>query len=140
VHFTDAVSYDTNTAFLNPAFVEALFPKENIFLSLGSLNLFTPHIALLPAIAALTRIQTLRCTIDSLTTLFNELLLVSKHGIRRAVLKFSRNWPNSCDFTKVALAFKNIFFINSYGNGEGFSLKVSASQRVWICATQASAD
>jgi hypothetical protein len=84
---------NTNTVFLNPAFVEALFPNENIFLSLGRFRLFYPYPAMLSGIATLARIQTLYSSLadrDSLTTLFNELLLVNKNGIRRA--QFLCDW------------------------------------------------
>jgi hypothetical protein len=88
-----------------------LFLAKNIFLSLGHLHLTIQYNrAMLPGIAALSRIQTLRCILadrDSLTTIFNELLLTSKHGIR----KFSCNcWAATHVFTTVAYPFQNIFF------------------------------
>jgi hypothetical protein len=117
VHFTNAVSYvpasNTNSTFLNPAFVEALFPNENIFLSLGDFQLYTPYAAMLPGIAALTRIQILHMQPNPypdlyinanvvVKTLLNEILLVNKHGIRRAIFRY---FPIELFFLEVACPF-----------------------------------
>jgi hypothetical protein len=112
VHFSYA---STSSYFLNPAFVEALFPNENIFLSLGHFLLLNPFDAVLPGILALTRIHTLSCWPNHLVdvkTLFNELLLTSKHGIYRAHFLchcHSMSAVSIGDFIKVAFPSKNIF-------------------------------
>jgi hypothetical protein len=72
---------------LNPAFVEALFPNEedeDIFFSFSSLGFTHLFHGVLPSIAALTRIRILNCATSyhscNIKTLFNQLLLASKHG------------------------------------------------------------
>jgi hypothetical protein len=83
VHFTDATTCCYPS--LNPALVEALFPKEDIFLSLGDFKIRMLPNFMLPSIASLFRIGVLRCAThrfsDCVKTLFNELLLKSKHGV-----------------------------------------------------------
>jgi hypothetical protein len=94
VHFTSAETGHPFSSFLNPALVEALFPNEDIFLSLGTFTVtrilqrkFPYYVLqnfLLPSIAALTRIYRLRGDLylsDGIKTLFNELFLTNKHGI-----------------------------------------------------------
>jgi hypothetical protein len=82
--------------FLNPDLVRALFPNENIFLSfsLFSIENFLLE-SMMRSIATLIRVNHLRINTLScgIKTLFNELLLVSKHGIgklRFAISVFDR--------------------------------------------------
>jgi hypothetical protein len=78
---------------------------------------------MLPAgIASFTRIQTLHCDpyrlIGGIETLFNELLLISQHGIRRAVFYYYGYRTDFIGvFFKVACPFQNLFYYyNSIGN------------------------
>jgi hypothetical protein len=81
VHITSARLF----CFLNPALVDALFPNEDIFLSIGDYEINDLLDYMLPSIASLNRIGVLRCAPHHLSgglkTLFNELLLKSKHGV-----------------------------------------------------------
>jgi hypothetical protein len=104
VHFTSATI--AGAPFLNPTLVDALFPNEDIFLSLGDVEIHSHLDCMLPGIAALTRIGVLNCDphhlTDGIKTLFNELLLKSKHGVGKLEFSYSIVNMTMIDIIKVS--------------------------------------
>jgi hypothetical protein len=113
VHFANA---NSNSLFPNLALVEALFPsaneRESIFFSLGIFKIQGLNNSMLPSVRALMRIRDLRCgslrtSGGGFKTVFNELLLASKHGIEKAAF----SWNSVIDLPVVGCLFlQNNFF------------------------------
>jgi hypothetical protein len=89
IHFS--LGKTKSVYFLNPAFVANLFPNDEInFLSFDKLTIGLIHNnTMFPGLTALTRSHILRCNFLHLDggfkTLFDELLLASKHRVSKVV-------------------------------------------------------